>query len=79
MVVLGIALEETGLAQSATNLLIGSLDGVSPLVALIVIYGATLFATEILSNARWRCCSRPLPCPLPKRSAPVPARSWSPL
>ena len=51
MVVLGIALEETGLAQSATDLLIGSLDGVSPLVALIVIYGATLFATEILSNA----------------------------
>ena len=51
MVVLGIALEETGLAQSATNLMINALDGVSPLVALIVIYGVTLFATEILSNA----------------------------
>ena len=51
MVVLGIALEETGLAGAATELLIGSLDGVSPLVALIIIYGATLFATEILSNA----------------------------
>ena len=51
MVVLGIALEETGLANAATNLLIGSLNGVSPLVALIIIYGATLFATEILSNA----------------------------
>lgn len=51
MVVLGIALEETGLAQSATNLMINGLDGVSPLVALIVIYGVTLFATEILSNA----------------------------
>lgn len=51
MVVLGIALEQTGLAQSATNLLIGALDGVSPLVALIVLYGATLFATEVLSNA----------------------------
>ena len=51
MVVLGIALEETGLAQAATALLLGSLDGVSPLVALIIIYGATLFATEILSNA----------------------------
>lgn len=51
MVVLGIALEETGLAQSATDWLISTLDGVSPLVALIVIYGATLFATEILSNA----------------------------
>lgn len=51
MVVLGIALEETGLAQSATDLLIHSMDGVSPLVALIILYGATLFATEILSNA----------------------------
>ena len=51
MVVLGIALEETGLAGAATQLLIGSLDGVSPLVALIIIYGATLLATEILSNA----------------------------
>ena len=51
MVVLGIALEETGLAKAATDLLIGSLDGVNPLIALIVIYGATLFATEILSNA----------------------------
>jgi di/tricarboxylate transporter len=51
MVVLGIALEETGLAQSATNLMIGSLDRLSPLLALILLYGATLFATEILSNA----------------------------
>ena len=51
MVVLGIALEETGLAQSATNVMIGSLDGMSPLLALILLYGATLFATEILSNA----------------------------
>jgi di/tricarboxylate transporter len=51
MVVLGIALEETGLAGAATELMIGSLNGVSPLVALIIIYGATLFATEILSNA----------------------------
>lgn len=51
MVVLGIALEETGLANAAAQLLIGSLDGVSPLIALIIIYGATLFATEILSNA----------------------------
>ncbi|NJC04651.1 di/tricarboxylate transporter [Sphingomonas kaistensis] len=51
MVVLGIALEETGLAQSATEVMIGSLDGLSPLLALILLYGATLFATEILSNA----------------------------
>ncbi len=51
MVVLGIALEETGLAASATNFLIGTMEGMSPLVALIILYGVTLFATEILSNA----------------------------
>ncbi len=51
MVVLGIALDETGLASAATAALIGSMDGFSPLVALIIIYGTTLFATEILSNA----------------------------
>lgn len=51
MVVLGIALEETGLAGSATRLLIGSMDGMSPLLALIILYGTTLIATEILSNA----------------------------
>ena len=51
MVVLGIALDETGLAGSATAMLIGSMDGMSPLVALVILYGVTLFATEILSNA----------------------------
>lgn len=51
MVVLGIALEETGLAAAATRVLIGSMDGMSPLLALIILYGVTLFATEILSNA----------------------------
>ena len=51
MVVLGIALDETGLAGNATTMLIGSMDGMSPLLALIILYGATLFATEILSNA----------------------------
>lgn len=51
MVVLGIALDETGLAGAATEALIGSMDGMSPLLALIILYGATLFATEILSNA----------------------------
>jgi len=43
--------EETGLAQSVTDVMVGSLDGMSPLLALILLYGATLFATEILSNA----------------------------
>ena len=51
MIVLGIALEETGLAGAATQLLIGSMEGMSPLLALIILYGATLIATEILSNA----------------------------
>jgi di/tricarboxylate transporter len=51
MVVLGIALEETGLAGAATDALVNSLDSVHPLVALILLYGATLFLTEILSNA----------------------------
>ncbi|HET9336924.1 MAG TPA: SLC13 family permease [Sphingomicrobium sp.] len=51
MVVLGIALDETGLANSATGMLLGSMDGMSPLLALIILYGVTLFATELLSNA----------------------------
>ena len=51
MVVLGIALDVTGLAGEVTSLLINSLEDLSPLIALIIIYGATLFATELLSNA----------------------------
>jgi di/tricarboxylate transporter len=51
MVVLGIALDQTGLARSATEALIGLTMGMSPLLALIIIYGVTLFATELLSNA----------------------------
>ena len=51
MVVLGIALDVTGLAAEVTAALISSSDGLSPLLALVFIYGATLFATELLSNA----------------------------
>ena len=51
MVVLGIALDETGLASAATSLLIGTTEGMSPVLALVILYGVTLFATEILSNA----------------------------
>ena len=51
MIVLGIALDVTGLAGSATTALIGSMENMSPLLALIILYGVTLFATEILSNA----------------------------
>lgn len=51
MVVLGIALEVTGLAGEVSERLISMTDGLSPLLALVIIYGATLFATELLSNA----------------------------
>ncbi len=51
MVVIGIAMEESGLASAATRALIGSLGDVSPIVALLVLYGATMILTEILSNA----------------------------
>jgi di/tricarboxylate transporter len=51
MVVLGIALEKTGLASAMTESLVRSLDGLQPLIALILLYGATLFITELLSNA----------------------------
>lgn len=51
MVVLGVALEESGLAAAATGALVGSMKSLGPLVALSVLYGATLFLTELLSNA----------------------------
>lgn len=51
MVVIGIALEESGLADAATRTLIGSMHDISPLVALIVLYGVTMVLTELLSNA----------------------------
>ncbi len=51
MVVLGIALDTTGLAGSVSDWLVYELDGLSPMIALAVIYLATLLSTEILSNA----------------------------
>ena len=51
MIVLGIALDVTGLAGLATEGLLGSMENMSPLGALIILYGATLLATELLSNA----------------------------
>jgi di/tricarboxylate transporter len=51
MVVLGIALDTTGLAGSVSGAMINSVTGLSPMVALILIYGITVFSTEILSNA----------------------------
>jgi len=51
MVVLGIAMAQSGLASAATTTLIATLEGVSPLTALIVLYGLTMVLTELLSNA----------------------------
>lgn len=51
MVVIGIAMEKSGLAEQASHFLISSVDGLNPLIALIVLYLATMVLTELLSNA----------------------------
>lgn len=51
MVVLGIAMEQSGLADDMTQGMLSLIDGVGPLGALIILYGVTLFLTELLSNA----------------------------
>lgn len=51
MVVVGQALEVTGLAQIGADALIDITRPLGPLGALIILYGVTLFATELLSNA----------------------------
>jgi di/tricarboxylate transporter len=51
MVVIGLSLEITGLASLATGSLLSQIDGLSPHQALVLLYGLTLFLTEILSNA----------------------------
>lgn len=51
MIVLGIALDVTGLAGAATQVLLWTMDDMSPFIALAILYGATTFATAILSNA----------------------------
>lgn len=51
MVVVGTAIEVTGLAAQGASLLIEVIRPFGPLGALIVLYGVTLFATELLSNA----------------------------
>lgn len=51
MVVIGIAMEESGLAGAATAGLVGPMRQLGPTVALVVLYGATLLLTELLSNA----------------------------
>ncbi|MFC6621826.1 SLC13 family permease [Novosphingobium panipatense] len=51
MVVVGLSIEITGLAATGTALLIDFIEPFGPLVALAILYGATLFITEFLSNA----------------------------
>ena len=51
MVVVGIAIEVTGLAGIGADALIDVIRPLGPLAALIILYGVTLFATELLSNA----------------------------
>jgi di/tricarboxylate transporter len=51
MVVIGVAMEETGLAGAATSRLVDMVGPLGPLFALILFYGAALFLTELLSNA----------------------------
>ncbi|RYE58147.1 MAG: SLC13/DASS family transporter [Rhizobiaceae bacterium] len=51
MVVIGIAMEKSGLAAQASGLLIDNVHGLSPLVALVVLYLVTMVLTELLSNA----------------------------
>lgn len=51
MVTIGLSLEITGLASSATTAMLGLVRSLGPFGALALLYGATLFLTEILSNA----------------------------
>jgi di/tricarboxylate transporter len=51
MVVIGIAMEESGLAGAASSGLVYVVEPMGPLLALAIFYGATLFLTELLSNA----------------------------
>jgi di/tricarboxylate transporter len=51
MVVVGLSLEVTGLASTATALFSGATQSLGPFGTLILLYGVTLVLTEILSNA----------------------------
>lgn len=51
MVVIGIAMEQSGLANRMSQMLIASVHDLSPLIALIVLYLITMVLTELLSNA----------------------------
>jgi di/tricarboxylate transporter len=51
MVVIGIALEESGLAGSTSDALVRISEPLGPVLTLALFYGVTLFLTEMLSNA----------------------------
>lgn len=51
MLVIGVALESTGLASAVTNGVVAGAGTVGPVFALILLYGGTLLLTEVLSNA----------------------------
>ena len=51
MLVIGIALEKTGLAEVLTSAVSAMLQPFGPFVALALLYGVILLATELLSNA----------------------------
>jgi len=72
MVVIGIALEETGLASTATDWMVGSIGGLDPLVALVLLYGGTLLLTELLSNATVAVLVTPLAVALAESMAVSP-------
>jgi len=60
MVVIGLALESTGLASTVTNSLIAGVGSVGPVLALILLYCGTMVLTEILSNAAVAVLATPL-------------------
>jgi di/tricarboxylate transporter len=51
MVVIGTAMEVSGLAAAGAAELVSVIQPLGPMGALVVFYGVTLFATELLSNA----------------------------
>lgn len=51
MVVVGMSIEVTGLAAASAERLIDVIRPLGPFGALVIFYGVTLFATELLSNA----------------------------
>jgi di/tricarboxylate transporter len=60
MVVVGLALQLSGLANRGTAVLMQLVQGLGPMTALVLLYGATLVLTEALSNAAVAVLMTPL-------------------